>query len=293
MDHSIIREAPPTEEKPQITKIPPKAQETENTAPKEVPTAEENTFVPTKPNPEDEWLPVLLEVIKSSKIDEILDTVQETVTNMVADSKFTLISSSSDPLELYFQIGDHETLNDKFHKFISTYQTAYDPKYFVLRNCLLTQEERTKSNGNIARYYTPIRRKIGDTYYMLNQVQFKKVLSMTPKESVCIKAVRVLANGDCVEHNVSFSHERFPNDPSQYERFEVLANPIYYKKTETGLQTKSFNYVIPKSKMPMMLLKGIMNKSYNDTFRAISEILKTKPNTPEALGEMEQAFVSS
>jgi hypothetical protein len=242
----------------------------------------------------DDWLIVLRQVIESTKIDEILMTVQETVINMKPDSKFELISNkASDPLELYFQIGDHETLKEKFHKFISSYEVNYDPKYFVLRNCLLTAEERTKSNTNIARYYTPIRAKLGDIYYMLNQVQFKKVLAMTPKESVCIKAVKFLPNGDCIEHNMSFSHDKFPNDPNQFERFEVLANPIYYMKTETGLRAKSFNYVIPKSKMLMMMLKAIMNKSYNGTFKAISEIIEAKPNTPEALRQMESEFTSA
>lgn len=241
----------------------------------------------------DDWLPVLEEVIKSSKIDEILATVQETITAMSPDSNFTLISDSkSDPITLYFQIGDHEELKDKFHKFISSYKAPYDPKYFVLRNCLLSSEERTKSNSNIARYYTPIRRKIGDTYYMLNQVQFKKVLTMTPKESVCIKALKVLPSGDIIEHNVSFEHPRFPNDPALFERFIVIANPIYYRKTESGLEAKSFNFVVPRSKMPMMMLKGVMNKSYNGTFLAISEILKSKVDSPEEMDLMEKAFAA-
>lgn len=241
----------------------------------------------------DDWLPVLEEVIKSSKIDEILATVQETITTMSPDSNFTLISDSkSDPITLYFQIGDHEELKDKFHKFISSYKAPYDPKYFVLRNCLLSSEERTKSNSNIARYYTPIRRKIGDTYYMLNQVQFKKVLTMTPKESVCIKALKVLPSGDIIEHNVSFEHPRFPNDPALFERFIVIANPIYYRKTESGLEAKSFNFVVPRSKMPMMMLKGVMNKSYNGTFLAISEILKSKVDSPEEMDLMEKAFAA-
>lgn len=268
----------------------------EAVAPPTEPKLEEAVELPTAETPPagkttDEWLAVLEEVIKSSKIDEILATVQETVTSMSPDSNFTLISDvKSDPITLYFQIGDHEELKDKFHKFISSYKAPYDPKYFVLRNCLLSSEERTKSNSNIARYYTPVRRKIGDTYYMLNQVQFKKVIAMTPKESVCIKAVKVLSSGDVVEHNVSFQHPKFPNDPALFERFVVLANPIYYRKTESGMEAKSFNFVVPRSKLPMMMLKGVMNKSYNGTFSAISEILKDKTDSAEEMAEMEKAF---
>lgn len=270
----------------QPTDAPPQNTETQKSP--ETPSAPKEESRPTS-----EWQSVLDTVIASSEIDALLAAVESTVANATPDSNFTLISDAkTDPLTLYFHIGDHPTLNEKYHKFISSYSAPYDPKYFVLRNCLLSASERQQSNPNIAEYVTPVRRycKEKKTYYMINVVRFKKVLTMTPKESVCIKAVKVLDNGDVVEHNVSIKHEKFPETPDKFERFEVLANPIFYRKVKGGLQAKSFNYVVPKSKMPMMMLKGIMNKSYNGTFTAISEIISKKEQSQEEIELMEKAF---
>lgn len=235
-----------------------------------------------QPHPkEDTELNFLLEAIARTQIDQRLEEAEQFVTKMVPDPPFAKISSAQDPLELYFQVGDHPEHKEKFHKFLSSYTASFDPKTFVLRQCLLSEEDRLKSNTALQSYKVLLRRRIGDTYYMVNHAVFKKVLMFAEKDSLCVKAVRFLANGDCVEQNISFDHERVP---ITRERIQVLSNPIFYLKTEKGLSAKSFNFVLPKTTIGFTILKTIMNKSYNDTFKALLErVAAAEPRPVEDL----------
>ena len=229
---------------------------------------------------------ILKSLIEKSNIKKLLDEAEETVRNLKGEEPFVQISKDSDPLLLYFQVGDHPEYKEKFHKFLSSYSVEFDPKYFVLRNCVLSPEDRLKSNSNLQSYKTVHRKKVGDTYYLINHVVFKKIPLFNPKETVCIKGVRVLPNGNVIEQNVSVDHPHIPVDGAK-ERMTILSNPIFYEKTEKGLKAKSFNYVIPKSGMAFSILKSIMNSSYNNTFKGLYEAVK---NSPMDMNEIEQQF---
>jgi hypothetical protein len=220
---------------------------------------------------------ILLKIIEESGIKFQLDKVKETLDGITPEAPLVKISKESDPLDLYFAIVDSEvTPKEKHHKFLSFYTIGYDPKFFVLRNCLLSAEERLASNPNLESYLTVARQKIGDTYYMVNHAVFKKVLMMSQRESLMIKAFKFLDNGDCIEHNMSVEYPSVPENP-KIQRIYTLSNPIYYEKTETGLNAKSYNYVNPKMSMAFMILKPIMNLSYNSTFTKIKEIIENEP----------------
>ena len=230
---------------------------------------------------------MLIDVISRSGIDKKLSEAKELVVSTIPDNLYIKISKEIDPLELYFQIGDDVDKKEKFHKFISSYTAPYEPKEYVLKNCMLTSEERLKTNSALEKYTTIVRKRIGDTYYMINHAVFKKVMMFNQKESLCIKAFKFIDNGDCIEQNISIIHDRIP---ISIDRITVVDNPIYYQKVENGkLIVKSYNHVIPKTNMGMMVLKPIMNSSYNTTFKMILKILEEKKSM--SVIDMEKAFI--
>lgn len=256
-----------------------------STVEEKIPSSQKQTELTELETEQDRDLKFLMEAIERSNINQLLNEALETVTGMAPDPPFAKISSPKDPLELYFQVGDHPNPKEKFHKFLSSYTANFEPKTFVLRQCMLCEEDRLKSNSALQSYKVLLRRRIGDTYYMINHAIFKKVLLFAEKDSLCIKAVRFLENGDCIEQNISFEHDQVPKSR---ERIQVISNPIYYRKTETGLSTKSFNFVLPKTSIGFSILKPIMNKSYNDTFKALLERLNT--SEPLSLEELIAQF---
>lgn len=218
----------------------------------------------------------ILQIIKQSNIDALLSEVQTTLKSLEPIAPLQRITKPTDLLELYFAVLDSSDGKEKAHKFLSFYEVEYDPKYFVLRNSLLSADERLKSNPNLQSYTTIARRKIGNTYYMVNHAVFKKVMLMSQRESLMIKAFRFLDNGDCIEHNMSVEYPSIPEHKSVV-RINTLSNPIYYQKTEKGLKAKSFNYVLPKTSIGFTILKPILGSSYTNTFTSILKIIKEEP----------------
>lgn len=231
---------------------------------------------------------ILNKIIKDTDIDRRLAEAEKIVREMEPVEPFKKISTDGkDPLELYFQVGDDPVLKEKYHKFLSSYTVPYDPLWFVLRNCVLTPAERLQSNSNLSSYQTVHRKKIGDTYYLVNHVLFKKVMLMDQKESLCIKAVKALPNGDCIEQNISCEHPHIPPKDG-VQRLTVLANPILYTKTPEGLKAKSFNHVIPRSSIGFTVLKPLMNSSYNNTFKGLIKVIEDTPKL--SVQELEKEF---
>ena len=141
---------------------------------------------------------------------------------------------------------------------------------------MLTPEDRIKSNPSIEQYKTYVKRKIDGIYYLVNYALFKKVPLITAKDSLCIKAVKLLDNGDCLELNISADHPNCPVQPT-IDRIVTIQNPIYYKKTAEGLSVQSFNYIIPRTNVGMIFLKPLLNNIYQGTLKRILEIIKTEP----------------
>lgn len=214
----------------------------------------------------------LIRIIKESKIEDLLEEAEKNFDDkFLGNPDIVKISKENDQMDVRFQVGDAG--KEKFHKIISSYSASFDPKWFFLRNCCLSEQQRVETNTNLESYKIVERRKIGDIYYLLSHTTFKKIMLVTKKESVCLKAGKVKPNGDVIEINISVNHKKIPIS-AEVDRIHVIENPVFFKKTETGLLTRAYNHVLPKTSVGFLIMKPLINSGYNKTLQSILKIME-------------------
>ena len=229
-----------------------------------------------------------LQLIKDLGLDAELDTVKERVHKFSKEGLTKLTDDGKDTFTMFLDIKADEK-KETFHTTVAHLKSHLQPLAFKLANTLISEADEIRMTPNYERFYTIFRAKIDDVYYIINYALYKKIMLMSQKDLLFLKAFKKLDNGDVVEITVSINHPEF-EEKAKIDRMKLIQSIGHFKKTDSGTEGTTVSQIYPRTSVGMTMLKPIFTKSFRSYFKTLDEYLLTIKSEEGELSSTFQNF---